>query len=156
MQEDLLRYLREIAPFGETFDVEQDELVEVLMLAGSSGDPNQEGAWNDQDLSFLDEGLPPDDDLFKFTDDNNQFDKGPMPSNEVWCSHVMCIESHLSHAPESPPPHCSLYSMHMAQHSLRSIGFTCWKNMFDYEAAHTTALLLFYLTIHREHYDAFA
>lgn len=100
MQEDLIRYLREIAPFEEDFDVAQDELVEVLMLSSNSGDTPEDGVtgWNDLDLSFLDEGLPPDDDVFKFTDDNNEFDKGPMPTNEVcsdrWC-HVYVKAGYL-------------------------------------------------------------
>lgn len=82
MQEDLVRYLRAIAPFEEDFDVAQDELVEVLLLSGSSGEAGEDAGWGD--LSFLDEGLSPDDDVFKATD-YNEFDKGPMPANEV-CS----------------------------------------------------------------------
>lgn len=86
-----MRYLQQIAPFEEDFDVEKDELVDVLLLSGNAGGPEDERALNDFDLSFLDEGLPPDDDVFKFTDDNGQFDKGPIPVNEVSGS---CTSTH--------------------------------------------------------------
>jgi hypothetical protein len=65
--------------------VDQDELVEVLMLSANTGDPTRGSALDDLDLSFLDEGLPPDDEMFKFTVDSDEFDKGPMPANEVSC-----------------------------------------------------------------------
>lgn len=94
MQEDLVSYLREIAPFEEDFDVAQDELVEVLLLSESTGEAGDPTGWGD--LTFLEAGLSPDDDVFKATD---EFDKGPMPMNEVcylppW--HGWLLELHRS------------------------------------------------------------
>jgi hypothetical protein len=61
------------------------------MLSESSGDPTTGSAFDDLDLSFLDEGLPPDDDLFRLTAASDEFDKGPMPSNEVRL-HLCCSD----------------------------------------------------------------